>query len=84
MLARAARPQAALTNPWSYYAKISAVCFAVSQGQGGRQLAASAWLPPLWPFLPQAPSLGRLPWLPPSQVGAGMELFMIKTGFYEK
>ncbi|KAI7843634.1 hypothetical protein COHA_002874 [Chlorella ohadii] len=38
-------PQVALTNPWSYYAKVATVCFAL---------------------------------------GAGMELFMIKTGFYEK
>ncbi|PRW39391.1 hypothetical protein C2E21_7054 [Chlorella sorokiniana] len=37
--------QVALTNPWTYYAKIAAVCFTL---------------------------------------GAGMELFMIKTGFYEK
>lgn len=95
-------PQVALTNPWTYYAKIATVCFAVSEAaDGGWGAGGLGWKPgdqrcrvtisaDFWDVLPLADDLpvqscqhgACCPLLP--QLGAGMELFMIKTGFYEK
>lgn len=101
-------PQVALTNPWTYYAKIATVCFAV---RGASYWWRQLLLPPLAslhsaqcigstttarrcsPPRAQCRSSGRRHGRVLScicfpnlllQLGAGMELFMIKTGFYEK
>ena len=57
----------------------------VDQARRWRTRAAPPPLPPLPPpvWVPPLCHL-LLPPFPPLQLGAGMELFMIKTGFYEK
>lgn len=65
-------------QPWAYYGKVAGVCFAVSGCRRHRRNCRQYVQPPSdvtshWPTLPIV-----------LQLGAGMEYFMIKTGFYEK